>query len=95
MSKIVNLKGQEIFNQLAGKEWRIAQQCQFLEIAIECRVRALINQIDPKHVTSATVINRRLVVPLNCQKDLEQLKITNTLSFDALDRIQTQLFNQL
>lgn len=95
MSKIVNLKGQEIFNQFTGNDWRIADQCQSLEISIESRVRALIKQIDPKHVTSATVINRRLVVPLNCQKELKQLKLTNTLSFDALDRIQIQLFGQL
>lgn len=95
MSKIVSSNHQEIFNQFASKNFSLDQRVQFLELAIECRVKALLKLIDPKHVVSATVVNKRLNSPLACRHDLEQLKSTQTLSHDALDHIQQQLFGQL
>lgn len=95
MTKIVDVKGQEILSRFVGKECDLDQRVQFLEVAIECRVQALLKQIDPTHVTSANVVNKRLNIPLKCHNDLEQLKLRNRLSLGALERIQNQLFGQL
>ena len=99
MTKIVDVKGHEIFNRFSFETSNVAERVQLLNFAIEIRVQELLKKIDPKFVTSANVVNRRLNIPLKCKQDLDQMLEDQTLKDAArhqqLDAIQTSIFGQL
>lgn len=99
MSRIVNVKGQEVFKRFEFDAWSTEQKLDFLERAIELRIKHLLEQIDPQFITSANVVNRRLKLPLQCQQELEVLKETferGALEFrQELYRIEALFFGAL
>src|SRR5690554_4378897 len=99
MSRIVNVKGQEIFNRFAFDSWSTKKKLDFLEMSIELRVKHLLEQIDPQFIASANVVNRRLKLPLQYQQELTLLKETHELSSSEfrqeLLRIEALFFGAL
>ena len=99
MSRIVNVKGQEIFNRFAFDAWSTERKLDFLEMAIELRVKHLLEQIDPQFIASANVVNRRLKLPLQCQQELALLKESHELGSSEfrqeLLRIEALFFGAL
>lgn len=74
MTKIVDVDGRKLYCNFDFESWSIEERIRFLEMAIEKRVNTLLAKIDPRFITSATVVNRRLVIPLKCQDKLNKLK---------------------
>lgn len=79
MTKIVNRDGREKYCNFDFENWAMEKRIRFLEMAIEKRVKTLLEKINPRFVSSATVVNRRLRIPLNCQDKLDNLKENSNL----------------
>ena len=99
MSRIVNVKGQEVFNRFAFDSWSTEKKLDFLEMAIELRVKYLLERINPQFIASANVVNRRLKLTLQCQQELTSLKEIDELSSSEfrqeLLRIEALFFGAL
>lgn len=80
MTRMVNVKGEYLFEKYEFDHLSIEERVKFLEMSIEMRVQQLLSHIDPAILTTATVINRRLKLPLSCQVELTALK--NQYTFD-------------
>lgn len=99
MTKIVNLKGDELFQRFNFEERSIADQLAFLEQAIELRVNYLVAHIDPKFPVSVNVIHRRLKPAYQAQEDLDLAKAIYPLNSPAfakkLAKIQADFWGKL
>lgn len=72
------------FDQFDFNSWPIDKRILFLEMAIEIRIKHLLERKNPKIPVSVFRINQQLLHPLTCQKQLDELR-------DRYD-IQSQAF---
>lgn len=54
--------------------WSIESRLEFLEMSVEVRIHCLRKLIDPRFITSFNVVQCRLKLALQCQKDIVALK---------------------
>lgn len=97
--KIVDSNDREHFNQFDFEKWSNKQLSAFLETAIEMRVKELLKKMDNRFTASISAINRRLKIPLTCQKELEALNKTEDLNDakyrEQLNQVITDFFGPL
>lgn len=79
--------------------WSNESRLEFLEMSVEVRIHCLRKLIDPRFITSFNVVQRRLKLPLQCQKDIVALKECYEFESDEfkqkLGRIESVFYGAL
>ncbi|MCR8968466.1 hypothetical protein [Facklamia sp. 7083-14-GEN3] len=99
MSKMINQHGKELFNHYDFEAWSIEERLEFLQATIEMRIKQLRKKINPRFLTSANVVNRRLKLPLQCYQEIKSLKENKSLDskelLKSIEKIESQFFGAL
>lgn len=79
--------------------WSNESRLEFLELSVGVRVHHLRKLIDPRFITSFNVVQRRLKLPLHCQKKIVALKASHAIESDEftqeLKKIESAFYGAL
>lgn len=82
MAGIVDIHGNDLFNEFDFESWSVERRLEFLEQNIELRIKYLSKQISPKRLYEQIDILRCFEIPIDCQERLDILKHKHDIDSD-------------
>ncbi|MGX7107965.1 hypothetical protein [Facklamia miroungae] len=91
MPEVANMHEKDSINQYYFENGSNEQNLDFFHAAIVMQINYLVKKIDPRFLTSATVINQRLKLPIECHYEIGILDQKNIVPDHLLKNIKDHI----